>query len=204
MQRRLLTHLVYIGTLLLSLLLVLSVSLAQEDEAQAVFRIGVLDSPRGPITQGAQLAVRQINEAGGVEGRRMGAGWPQSLDEGGDLAPDAPDPTAWGLHGSLHRRVPHARCALHVHSKYATVLASLEDSRMPAIDQNTAMFHDRVVIDEEAARSLAQTYDAIPISALNLETTKPLIDELENRLLRQNQRERAQQKQREAEWEKYL
>jgi ribulose-5-phosphate 4-epimerase/fuculose-1-phosphate aldolase len=62
---------------------------------------------------------------------------------------DAPDPTAWGLHGSLHRRVPHARCALHVHSKYATVLASLEDSRMPAIDQNTAMFHDRVVIDED-------------------------------------------------------
>ena len=59
-------------------------------------------------------------------------------------------------------------------------------------------------IDEEAARSLAQTYDAIPISALNLETTQPLIDELENRLLRQNQRERAQKQTREAEWEKYL
>ena len=62
--------------------------------------------------------------------------------------PDAPDPTAWGLHGSIHRRVPHARCALHVHSKYATVLASLADSRLPAIDQNSAMFHDRVVIDD--------------------------------------------------------
>lgn len=62
--------------------------------------------------------------------------------------PDAPDPTAWGLHGALHRRVPHARVALHVHSKYATVLASLADSSMPAIDQNTAMFHDRVIIDE--------------------------------------------------------
>jgi ribulose-5-phosphate 4-epimerase/fuculose-1-phosphate aldolase len=62
--------------------------------------------------------------------------------------PNAPDPTAWGLHGAVHRRVPHARCVLHVHSKYATVLASLADSRMPAIDQNTATFHDRVVIDE--------------------------------------------------------
>ncbi len=62
--------------------------------------------------------------------------------------PDAPDPTAWGLHGAIHRRVPHARVALHVHSKYATVLASLADSSMPAIDQNTAMFHDRIVIDE--------------------------------------------------------
>ena len=46
---------------------------------------------------------------------------------------DAPDPTAWGLHASLHRHVPHARCAMHVHSTYATVLASLADSRLPPI-----------------------------------------------------------------------
>lgn len=62
--------------------------------------------------------------------------------------PDAPDPTAWGLHGSLHRLVPHARCAMHVHSRYATVLASLAESRLPAVDQNSAMFHNRVVVDE--------------------------------------------------------
>lgn len=62
--------------------------------------------------------------------------------------PNAPDPTAWGLHGSLHRLVPQARCAMHVHSIFATVLASLQDSRLPAIDQNTAIFHDRLVIDE--------------------------------------------------------
>ncbi|PZQ95427.1 MAG: hypothetical protein DI533_19100 [Cereibacter sphaeroides] len=62
--------------------------------------------------------------------------------------PDAPDPTAWGLHGSIHRLVPHARCVMHVHSIFATVLASLEDSRLPAIDQNTAMFYGRQVIDE--------------------------------------------------------
>jgi ribulose-5-phosphate 4-epimerase/fuculose-1-phosphate aldolase len=61
---------------------------------------------------------------------------------------DAPDPTAWGLHASLHRHVPHARCAMHVHSTYATVLASLADSRLPAIDQNSAMFYNRQVIDE--------------------------------------------------------
>ena len=62
-------------------------------------------------------------------------------------SPDAPDPTAWGLHGALHRMCPHARCALHVHSVYATILASLADSRLPAIDQNTAIFFDRVAID---------------------------------------------------------
>ena len=37
---------------------------------------------------------------------------------------------------------------MHVHSVHATVLASLADSRLPAIDQNTAMFHNRLVIDE--------------------------------------------------------
>jgi ribulose-5-phosphate 4-epimerase/fuculose-1-phosphate aldolase len=62
--------------------------------------------------------------------------------------PDAPDPTAWGLHGSIHRLVPHARCVMHVHSIFATVLASLRDSRLPPIDQNTAMFFGRTVIDE--------------------------------------------------------
>jgi ribulose-5-phosphate 4-epimerase/fuculose-1-phosphate aldolase len=62
--------------------------------------------------------------------------------------PDAPDPTAWGLHGAIHRLVPHATCVMHVHSIFATVLASLADSRLLPIDQNTATFFNRVVIDE--------------------------------------------------------
>ncbi|MEP2921577.1 MAG: class II aldolase and adducin N-terminal domain-containing protein [Sulfitobacter sp.] len=63
--------------------------------------------------------------------------------------PDAPDPTAWGLHGSVHRHCPHARCVMHAHSIFATVLASLADSTLPPIDQNTATFYNRVVIDEQ-------------------------------------------------------
>ncbi|MBL9047468.1 MAG: class II aldolase/adducin family protein [Tabrizicola sp.] len=82
--------------------------------------------------------------------------------------PDAPDPTAWGLHGSVHRACPHARCVMHVHSIHATVLASLADSRLPAIDQNSAMFHNRLVVDDhyggmalgdEAARCAAMLAD---------------------------------------------
>ncbi|UWQ73215.1 class II aldolase and adducin N-terminal domain-containing protein [Leisingera sp. M658] len=61
--------------------------------------------------------------------------------------PDAPDPTAWGLHGSIHRLCPHARCVMHVHSIHATVLACLADSTLPPIDQNTATFYNRYVID---------------------------------------------------------
>ena len=36
-----------------------------------------------------------------------------------------------------------------MHSIFATVLASLADSTMPAIDQNTATFYNRYVVDEE-------------------------------------------------------
>ncbi|TPM99556.1 class II aldolase and adducin N-terminal domain-containing protein [Mesorhizobium sp. B2-1-3A] len=61
--------------------------------------------------------------------------------------PNAPDPTAWGLHGAIHRNVPHARCVMHVHSIHATVLASLADSTLPPIDQNSAMFFNRHVVD---------------------------------------------------------
>ena len=61
---------------------------------------------------------------------------------------DSPDPTAWGLHGSIHRHCPHARCVMHVHSIYGTVLASLADSTLPPIDVNTATFYNRYVVDE--------------------------------------------------------
>lgn len=62
--------------------------------------------------------------------------------------PGAPDPTAWGLHGALHRLCPHARCAMHVHSPHATALACLEDPMLPPLDQNAAMFHGRIAVDQ--------------------------------------------------------
>ena len=68
---------------------------------------------------------------------------PQTMDR-----QDAPDATAWAIHGALHRRLRHARCVLHAHPKHATVLASLEDSRILPIDQNTMRFFGRVAIDD--------------------------------------------------------
>lgn len=58
------------------------------------------------------------------------------------------DPTAWCIHGAMHRNVPQARCILHVHSEYATVLAGLQDSSLPPIDQNSMRFYGRVAIDD--------------------------------------------------------
>jgi ribulose-5-phosphate 4-epimerase/fuculose-1-phosphate aldolase len=82
--------------------------------------------------------------------------------------PDAPDPTAWGLHGAIHRAAPHAACVMHVHSAHATVLACLEDARLPPLDQNACMFFGRHVVDtgyggmalgEEAERCAAMLAD---------------------------------------------
>jgi ribulose-5-phosphate 4-epimerase/fuculose-1-phosphate aldolase len=61
--------------------------------------------------------------------------------------PDAPDLTAWSLHGRLHAALPHARCIIHLHPTYATVIASLADPDIKPIDQNTARFYNRMAID---------------------------------------------------------
>ena len=61
--------------------------------------------------------------------------------------PNAPDPTAWAIHGAIHRNNPQARCILHVHPKYATILACLEDKTIKPIDQNTMRFYEKVSID---------------------------------------------------------
>lgn len=70
-------------------------------------------------------------------------------DQGTLSRPDAPDPTAWHLHARLHERVPEARCVMHLHSRYATALACLEDSTLHPIDMNTMRFFGRVAVDTD-------------------------------------------------------
>jgi ribulose-5-phosphate 4-epimerase/fuculose-1-phosphate aldolase len=61
--------------------------------------------------------------------------------------PNAPDASAWCIHGTLHAGAPQARCILHVHPPYATAVSSLADPEIKPIDQNTARFYNRVAID---------------------------------------------------------
>lgn len=61
--------------------------------------------------------------------------------------PHAPDPSAWIVHGTIHRRVPAAKVLLHLHTPYATALATLKDPRLLPIDQNTARFYGDLGID---------------------------------------------------------
>ena len=57
------------------------------------------------------------------------------------------DPTAWSIHGAMHRNNPQARCIVHLHTHYATALSVLESPELPAVDQTTARFHNRIAID---------------------------------------------------------
>lgn len=73
---------------------------------------------------------------------------------------DAPDPTAWCLHGYLHRNLPAARCVLHTHCVYATALASLAGWRLLPIDQNACRFYGRVAYDENFGGMLLAAQEA--------------------------------------------
>ena len=67
---------------------------------------------------------------------------PKTMDR-----PDAPDPSAWSIHGAIHRNLPQARAALHIHPPHCTALAGLKDPRIKPIDQVTARFHNRLAYD---------------------------------------------------------
>ena len=73
---------------------------------------------------------------------RLDAGDPETMSR-----PDAPDTSAWCIHGHIHRALPLARCILHVHPPYATAVASLADPAIKPIEQNTARYFNRVAID---------------------------------------------------------
>ncbi|WP_421858703.1 class II aldolase/adducin family protein [Oricola sp.] len=70
------------------------------------------------------------------------AGDPATMDR-----PDAPDPSAWSIHSAIHRTLPQARVALHLHPPYCTALAGLKDPTIHPIDQVTARFYNRLAID---------------------------------------------------------
>ncbi len=73
------------------------------------------------------------------------------LDASGDVGtlPGDLDPTAWFIHGTMHARLPQARCLIHLHPPYATALSCLADPTIPPIDQTTARFYNRIAVDQD-------------------------------------------------------
>jgi ribulose-5-phosphate 4-epimerase/fuculose-1-phosphate aldolase len=61
------------------------------------------------------------------------------------------DPTAWAIHGQVHRRLPQARVVMHLHPPFATTIAALADPSVKPIDQNTARYFNRLAVDDSYA-----------------------------------------------------
>ncbi len=126
-------------------------------ELAAAFRLAVLNDWHEAVANHFSLATDETGSRFLMNPRWMHFGRIRASDllalDANDpdtmQRPDAPDPSAWCIHGRLHALVPQARCVLHVHSPYATAVASLADPTIPPIDQNTARFFRRVAVDLE-------------------------------------------------------
>ena len=58
------------------------------------------------------------------------------------------EPTAFFIHGRIHRAHPRARCVLHTHMPYATTLTTIEGGKLAWASQNALRFHGRVAYED--------------------------------------------------------
>ncbi len=79
---------------------------------------------------------------------------------------DAPDPSAWSIHGGVHSTVPHARVLLHCHPTYATTLCTLEDPVIQPIDQVTARYYNRITYDNHFGGIATEASEGLRIAGV--------------------------------------
>ena len=60
----------------------------------------------------------------------------------------AVEPTAFFIHGAMHRSKPSAKCVLHTHMPYATTLTVVHGGRLEWASQNSLKFRGRVAYDD--------------------------------------------------------
>ncbi|HYS12026.1 MAG TPA: aldolase [Burkholderiaceae bacterium] len=58
------------------------------------------------------------------------------------------EPTAFFIHGCIHRIAPDAACVLHTHMPFATALTMVEGGKLEMASQNALRFFDQVAYDE--------------------------------------------------------
>lgn len=58
------------------------------------------------------------------------------------------EPTAFFIHGWIHRTAPDAACVLHTHMPFTTALTMVEDGRLEMASQNALRFFGQVAYDE--------------------------------------------------------
>lgn len=125
-------------------------------ELAAVFRLAVLNDWHEAVANHISVATSEDGSRFLINPRWMHFSRIQASDllhlDSHDATvpegPDAPDPSAWFIHGRIHALLPRARCILHLHPPYGTALATLANPQILPIDQNTARYFRRVAIDQ--------------------------------------------------------
>lgn len=84
----------------------------------------------------------------------------------GDLDRSTVDPTAWSIHGAVHRLVPQARVVMHLHPVNTTAIASLKDPHIKPIDQNTARYFNRVAVDTQYGGMADSSEEGVRLAGL--------------------------------------
>lgn len=59
------------------------------------------------------------------------------------------EPSAFFIHGAMHRAKPSAKCVMHTHMPYATALTVVQGGRLEWASQNSLKFHGRVAYDDD-------------------------------------------------------
>lgn len=59
------------------------------------------------------------------------------------------EPTAFFIHGWIHRAVPDAACVMHTHMPFATALTLLQGGRLEMAHQNSLRFFGQVSYDDQ-------------------------------------------------------
>lgn len=59
------------------------------------------------------------------------------------------EPTAFFIHGAIHRQVPQAACVLHTHMPHATALTMIDGGRLAMAHQNALRFHEAIAYEDD-------------------------------------------------------
>ncbi len=59
------------------------------------------------------------------------------------------EPTAFFIHGWIHRTVPDAACVLHTHMPFATALTLLQGGKLEMASQNALRFYRQIAYENE-------------------------------------------------------
>ncbi len=59
------------------------------------------------------------------------------------------EPSAFVIHGAMHRAKPSAKCVMHTHMPFATTLTVVQGGRLEWASQNSLKYHGRVAYDDD-------------------------------------------------------